>query len=110
MANNKELLAQELRQIIQADRAAADIIAEAHDISLTIANRTEQEKEAAEAEADKQKADLEHSVRSEQEKLFARRRQEMEEENQAKTQQIQEKIAENRSSWIQDIVGRITAI
>ena len=109
LADNKATLAQELREIIQADRMACDAIDEARDIGQAIERDAEKRKAAILADAEKTRAEVEKQVRAEQEQALRDCVAEVKQRYTGKQKAIENKMAHNRARWIAEIVARITA-
>lgn len=109
MASNKEALALELRQIIQADRMACDVIDEATGIGQSIERDAEKRKAQILAEAERARAEMEKQVRAEQEQALKDRIAQVEEQYAGRQKAMEEKMERNRDGWVDAIVGRITS-
>ncbi len=98
--NNREVLALELRQIIQADRMASDIIEEARGVGKGIAKTTEDKKAAILAEADAARASMEKQVWAEEEKARTDRMAEQERQFARQQKALQNSVTQNRQQWV----------
>ena len=109
MASNKEALALELRQIIQADRMACDVIDEATGIGQSIERDAEKRKAQILAEAERARTEMEKQVQAEQELALKDRIAQVEAQFAARQKALEEKMERNRDGWVSEIVGRITS-
>jgi hypothetical protein len=108
MANNREALALELKQIIQADRMADDIIKDAENTKKNIEKATEKQKAALLAGALRQKQELEKQAQARQRDALDAQAKALEEQMAARRSGLEKTMAANRARWVQGIVGRIT--
>ncbi len=109
MAINRETLGVELRQIILADRMAADVIQKANDTRKFIEKSAEEQLSGLEEDARRQQAEMEARVKAEQQKELDARRRKAEERTEAQRRELQAHFDDNRDAWIDEIVGRTTA-
>lgn len=109
MASNREALALELRQIIQADRMACDVIDGANGIGQSIEKGAEKQKQAILAEAERARTEMEKRVQAEQEQALKDRVAQVEAQYAGRQKAMEDQMAQNRDGWITDIVQRITS-
>lgn len=110
MADEKKskALALELRQIIQADRMAMDILHNAQATGQTIEERTQKETAALLKDADARRDAMVQQVQAEHEEELARRQTQAREQFTTQRRTLGEKMQENRDAWIQEMVSHIT--
>lgn len=109
MEKDKEALALELRQIIQADRMASDVIKNAEDLRKSIEKRTEKEKAALLAETERQRQKITRQVEAEQAATLVQRKAEAAKKYNAQREKITQQMEQNSEMWIQEITARIIA-
>lgn len=108
MEDNKEMMGLALKQIIHADRMAADIIHDAEDTRRSIEKNTEKVKADILSSAEKCRAQLEEAAYDRQQRELAERRVQLEEEMSGQRETLEEMVAKNRDGWIEDIFQRVT--
>ncbi len=109
MPDQKEALGLELRQIIQADRMAADTIQNANYMRRSIEAKTEKDKARILEEAQQHRKELTQKVRQEQASDLDAKKQAALEKSKQKQQTLQQLMDENRETWAAAMVARITA-
>lgn len=107
MADKNKALELELRQIIQADRNAVDILRQSEDTRKTVEARTEQEKKAILADAEKKRADMEALVQKEIEEEMQRKLEAEESAFGRQKQKLEQALAQNRDAWVEEITANI---
>lgn len=108
MPDTKEMLALELRQIIQADRMAADIIRDAQQTQKSIEKNTEKVKADILTSLEKCQAEIEEDVRNQQQQILAARKAELEKQINSQQQKLEQQVEEHRDAWVDGIVNRVT--
>ena len=109
MAENKKALALELRQIIQADRMACDVIEEARGIGQAMEEDSQKKKAKLLAEIDQARRDMEKQVKAEQEQALQQRIGQVKASFAQRQADLEEKVSQQRPEWVTDIVQRITS-
>ena len=107
MAEDWVTLEHELRQIIQTDRMAIDILQRAKDVRSTIDEKTEKEKASIAQEA-KNKKDV--FIRELEEKLkqdLAQRKAKAAQMYATQKQTIDKNILQNEETWVEEITSSI---
>lgn len=107
MASDKKALALELKQIIQADRMAVDIIQRAKDMKTTIEKQTEKDKAEILGDAQRKREEMTGQVEAEMAAEMARRKEEAARQFEQQRQFIRNAMRENREKWVDEITGRI---
>ena len=110
MPDQKEALGLELRQIIQADRMAADTIQNANYMRRSIEAKTEKDKARILEEAQQRQIELTQKVQAEQASDLDTKKEAALAKNQQKQQTLQQLMDENREQWAADMVQRITTV
>ncbi len=107
MDNNKKLLAMELRQIVLADRMAADKIREAQSTADSIAQSAEQRRQAMLDDARQQKARHAAEAQKAQEQTLNTRRNALNTRFAAQREGLDAEMRAHQDTWANDIVRRI---
>lgn len=110
MPDQKAALGVELRQIIQADRMASDIIQGANDMRHSIEARTEQDKARIIEQAEQKRKEVTEQVRKDQMQALEEKKKVALATYDKERAHIAQQMEQNREKWIEDIVTRITDI
>lgn len=107
MPNDRQAIAMELKQIIQADRMAVDVIQRAKDMGASIEKQTEKDKAAILAEAEQQRRETTEKVQAELADELARRKAEAEKEFAGQREFVSKTMEQNKDKWVEEITARI---
>ena len=110
MPDQKEALGLELRQIIQADRMATDIIQNANYMRRSIEAKTDKDKARIMEEAKQQHQQITQTLQAQQADELAQRKKDAIENNKDKQQALAQLMEENQQEWAAQMVQRITAL
>ena len=110
MTENREELLLELRQIIQIDRDAADIIQEAEEMRKSMEKSTEAGKERILADAESRKVQMMETVKKEQMDALSASKNQINEQFLATQKALEDKMEKNRTAWVKAITERMTTI
>ncbi len=105
--SNSVRLATELRQVIQADRMAAELVNNAYDTKRSVEKRTLAEKQKILQEADEKRREALARVAEEQREELARRKEAAAQQYAGARQALKDEMEENRKTWAEDIVQRV---
>lgn len=108
MPDTKSAMALELRQIIQVDRLANDIIQRAEDTRKSIEKQTKEEVAKIYSEAQNRQDELMAQVQGEQAQDVAARKNEASRNHEETCNNLDAKVEQNRAAWVEEITGRIT--
>lgn len=108
MPDQRDALGLELRQIIQADRMAADIIQNANYMRRSIEAKTEQEKARIIDESKQKNKGLSEKLTAELLAAHKVRREAALAEYQTKKQELEKTMQQNQEQWSREITQRIT--
>ena len=107
MDSNSVRLATELRQVIQTDRMAAELVNNAYDTKRSVEKRTLAEKQKILQEAEEKRREAMARVAEEQREELARRKKAAAMQYAGARQALKDEMGNNKEAWAAEIVQRV---
>ena len=105
--SNSVRLATQLRQVIQADRMAVDMVNGAYETKRAIEQKTADEKKKILQEAEEKRQEALERVAAEQREELAKRKERAAQQYAGARQALAGEMDQNRAAWAAEIAGRI---
>lgn len=110
MPADRQKLALELKQIIQADRMAVDILTRAEDMKKAIERQTEKDKASMLQKVKTQHNEMVQRVEQEMAADMIKSKEEAAQQFEQQRNFLNKTMDENRQKWVDEITSRITSV